>query len=153
MKLDRIDRHLLQALQDDARLTVADLAERVALSPSPCWRRVKRLEEAGLIQGYQARLSAEALGYGVTAFVSVMVGSHSQEAARAFEARVTEIPEVIACHNISGRYDFLLEVVALDLNAFGELARNTLQTLPGVKELHSSFSLMALKTGRRLPIP
>jgi len=153
MDLDRIDRQLLQALQQDARLTIAELAERVALSPSPCWRRVKRLEEAGLIQGYQARLSAERLGYGVTAFVSVMVGSHSQESARAFEARVTEIPEVIACHNISGRYDFLLEVVAPDLNAFGEFARNTLQTLPGVKELYSSFSLKALKTERRLPIP
>lgn len=152
MELDRIDRQLLQALQRDARLTVAELAERVALSPSPCWRRVKRLEEAGLIQGYQAQLSAEALGYGVTAFVSVMVGSHSREAARAFEARVTEIPEVIACHNISGRYDFLLEVVAPDLNAFGEFARNTLQTLPGVKELYSSFSLKALKTSRQLPL-
>lgn len=152
MELDRIDRQLLQALQRNARLTVAELAEQVALSPSPCWRRVKRLEEAGLIQGYQAQLSAQALGYGVTAFVSVMVGSHSHEAARAFEARVTEIPEVIACHNVSGRYDFLLEVVAPDLNAFGEFARNTLQTLPGVKELYSSFSLKALKTSRQLPL-
>jgi DNA-binding Lrp family transcriptional regulator len=153
MELDRIDRLILEALQQDARLTVAELAGRVALSASPCWRRVKRLEEAGLIQGYRAQLSAEGLGYGVTAFVSVMMGSHGQEVARAFEARVTEIPEVIACHNVSGRYDFLLEVVARDLGSFGEFARNTLQTLPGVKELYSSFSLKALKTGQRLPIP
>jgi len=152
-QLDRIDRQLLAALQLNARLTVAELAERVSLSPSPCWRRVKALEEAGLIQGYQARLSAAQLGYGVTAFVSVMMGSHTQEVARAFEARLAEIPEIIACHNVSGRYDFLLEVVAADLNAFGEFARNTLQALPGVKEFYSSFSLKAVKEQRQLPIP
>lgn len=149
---DRIDRELLTALQANARLTVAELAERVSLSPSPCWRRVKRLEEAGVIEGYQARLSAAHIGYGVTAFVSVMMGSHTQEVARAFEARIEQIPEVIACHNVSGRYDFLLEVVAADLQAFGEFARNTLQALPGVKELYSSFSLKAVKAERQLPI-
>lgn len=151
--LDRIDRELLLALQSNARLTVAELAERVSLSPSPCWRRVKQLEEAGYIQGYQARLSTVQLGYGVTAFVSLMMGNHTQEVARAFEARLAEIPEIIACHNVSGRYDFLLEVVAADLNAFGEFARNTLQALPGVKEIHSSFSLKAVKSERQLPIP
>lgn len=152
-QLDRIDCQLLAALQQNARLTVAELAERVSLSPSPCWRRVKALEEAGLIQGYQARLSASQLGYGVTAFVSVMMGSHTQDVARAFEAKLEEIPEIIACHNVSGRYDFLLEVVAQDLNAFGEFVRDTLQTLPGVKEFHSSFSLKAVKDQRKLPIP
>lgn len=152
-KLDRIDRELLAALQENARLTVAELAERVALSPSPCWRRVKALEDQGFIQGYQARLSAPLLGYGVTAFVSVMMGSHSQEVARAFEARLKEIPEIVACHNVSGRYDFLLEIVATDLNAFGEFARNTLQALPGVKEFYSSFSLKAVKEQRLLCIP
>lgn len=152
-QLDKIDRLLLAALQTNARLTVAELAERVALSPSPCWRRVKQLEEGGFIEGYQARLSAKKLGYGVTAFVSVMVGSHSLEVARAFEARLEEIPEIISCHNVSGRYDFLLEVVAADLNAFGDFARNTLQALPGVKELYSSFSLKAVKAEHQLPIP
>ncbi len=151
--LDRTDRELLQALQENARLTVAELAERVNLSPSPCWRRAKALEESGTIEGYGARLKAEPLGYGVTAFVSVMMGSHSQEVARAFEARLAEIPEIIACHNVSGRYDFLLEVVAKDLNAFGAFARNTLQALPGVKEFYSSFSLAAVKKDRRLPMP
>lgn len=151
--LDRIDRQLLAALQQNARLTVAELAERVSLSPSPCWRRVKALEDERLIQGYQARLNASRLGYGVTAFVSVMMGSHTQEVARSFEARLAEIPEIIACHNVSGRYDFLLEVVAADLNAFGEFARNTLQALPGVKEFYSSFSLKAVKEQRQLPIP
>ncbi|HQW59294.1 Lrp/AsnC family transcriptional regulator [Thermomonas sp.] len=150
--LDRTDRRLLAALQDDARLTVAELAERVALSTSPCWRRVRRLEQAGYVTGYHAQLSAERLGYGITAFVSVVMGSHTQEVARAFEARLRDIPEVIACHNVSGRYDFLLEVVATDLAAYGEFARNVLQALPGVTELHSSFSLKSLKAERRLPL-
>lgn len=151
-ELDRTDRRLLAALQDDARLTVAELAERVALSTSPCWRRVRRLEQAGYVTGYHAQLSAERLGYGITAFVSVVMGSHTQEVARAFEARLRDIPEVIACHNVSGRYDFLLEVVATDLAAYGEFARNVLQALPGVTELHSSFSLKSLKAERRLPL-
>lgn len=151
--LDRIDRQLLAALQENARLTVADLAERVSLSASPCWRRVRQLEDAGYIEAYRAQLSASRLGYGITAFVSVVMGEHSQDVARAFEARLGEIPEIIACHNVSGRYDFLLEVVAADLAAYGEFARNTLQALPGVKELHSSFSLKSLKEQRRLPIP
>ena len=150
--LDRIDRRLLALLQDDARLTVAELAERVSLSTSPCWRRIRRLEQAGYIAGYHARLSPEKLGFGITAFVSVVMGSHTQEVARAFEARLRDIPEVIACHNVSGRYDFLLEVVATDLAAYGEFARNVLQALPGVTELHSSFSLKSLKAERRLPL-
>lgn len=151
-ELDRTDRRLLAALQDDARLTVAELAERVALSTSPCWRRVRRLEQAGYIEGYHAHLSAAKLGYGITAFVSVVMGSHTQDVARAFEAAVQDIPQVVACHNVSGEYDFLLEVVATDLATYGEFARNVLQGLPGVRELHSSFSLMSIKARRRLPL-
>lgn len=151
-ELDRTDRRLLAALQDDARLTVAELAERVSLSTSPCWRRVRRLEQAGYIEGYHAHLSEAKLGYGITAFVSVVMGSHTQEVARAFEAAVQDIPQVVACHNVSGEYDFLLEVVATDLAAYGEFARNVLQGLPGVRELHSSFSLMSIKARRRLPL-
>ena len=151
-QLDRTDLRLLAALQDDARLTVAQLAEKVSLSASPCWRRVKRLEEAGYIEGYHAHLSASRLGHGITAFVSVVMGSHTREVARAFEARMQDIPEIIACHNVSGQYDFLLEVVAADLAAYGEFARNVLQDLPGVTELHSSFSLKSLKDQRKLPL-
>lgn len=151
-ELDRTDRRLLAALQEDARLTVAELAERVSLSTSPCWRRVRRLEQAAYIEGYHAHLSAAKLGYGITAFVSVVMGSHTQEVARAFEATVQDIPQVVACHNVSGEYDFLLEVVATDLAAYGEFARNVLQGLPGVRELHSSFSLMSIKARRRLPL-
>ena len=141
--LDRIDRRLLALLQDDARLTVAELAERVSLSTSPCWRRIRRLEQAGYIAGYHARLSPEKLGFGITAFVSVVMGSHTRDVARAFEAAVQDIPQVIACHNVSGEYDFLLEVVASDLAAYGEFARSVLQALPGVRELHIGHAIVS----------
>ena len=152
LDLDRIDKALLIALQDNARLTNAELADSVALTTSPCWRRVKILEESGAITGYQAILSPKALGYGVTAFVSVMMESHSQDTARAFEQRLLEIPEIIACHNVSGRYDFLLEVLAKDLESFGEFAREVLQTLPAVKEIYSSFSFKSVKPLRQIPV-
>ncbi|WP_260955697.1 Lrp/AsnC family transcriptional regulator [Pseudomonas citri] len=150
--LDRTDKALLAALQGNARLTIAELAEHVALTTSPCWRRVKMLEESAVITGYQAILSPKALGYGVTAFVSVMMESHSQEMARSFEQRLLEIPEIVACHNVSGRYDFLLEVVAKDLESFGEFAREVLQTLPAVKEIYSSFSFKSVKPSRVIPV-
>jgi len=150
--LDRIDKALLAALQVNARLTVAELAESVSLTTSPCWRRVKILEESGIITGYQAVLSPKELGYGVTAFVSVMMESHSQEVARCFEQRLLEIPEIIACHNVSGRYDFLLEVVAKDLESFGEFAREVLQALPAVKEIYSSFSYKSVTPRRVVPV-
>ncbi|MNZ48910.1 Leucine-responsive regulatory protein [compost metagenome] len=150
--LDRTDKALLIALQGNARLTVAELADQVALTTSPCWRRVKLLEESGVITGYQAVLSPKALGYGVTAFVSVMMESHSQDMARTFEQRLLEIPEIVACHNVSGRYDFLLEVVAKDLESFGEFAREVLQTLPAVKEIYSSFSFKSVKPSRVVPV-
>ncbi|RXV64213.1 Lrp/AsnC family transcriptional regulator [Burkholderia stabilis] len=148
--LDRTNCALLDLLQENARLTVAELGGRVSLTSSPCWRRVKRLEELGLIRAYRAILSSEQLGYGVTAFVNVMMGDHAQHVLRQFEQRLSEI---VSCHHVSGRYDFLLEVVAVDLKSFGEFARNVLQALPGAKELYSSFSLKAVKDDRILPVP
>ena len=150
---DRIDRRLLEEVQRDARLTTAELAARVSLSPSPCWRRIKRLEQAGLILGYHARLDADRLGWGVTAFVHVLMENHSAELGAQFEAAVQDIPEVVTCHNVSGQYDFLLQVVARDLKSFGEFARSAIRTLPGVKEMNSSFSLREVKGGFALPLP
>ena len=122
-ELDRIDRRLLEAVQRDARLTTAELAAQVALSTSPCWRRLKRLEDAGVILGYHARLDAARLGWGVMAFVHILLESHRAELGAQFEDAVLRIPEVVACHNVSGQYDFLLQVVARDLRHFGEFAR------------------------------
>lgn len=150
--LDRIDRALLTALQGNARLTIAELADLVSLTTSPCWRRVKQLEESGYITGYQAVLSPRAMGFGVTAFVSIMMESHTKQTALAFEQQLMAIPQIVACHNISGRYDFLLEVLAADLESFGEFTREVLQRLPGVKEIYSSFSYKAVKEGRSIPV-
>lgn len=150
--LDRIDCALLKALQLNARLTVAELADKVALTASPCWRRIKRMEDLGLVQAYRAVLAPDKLGFGVTAFVSIMMGSHDKDTSLNFEKRLSEIPEIISCHHISGKYDFLLEVVATDLQSFGNFTRETLQSLPGVKEIYSSFSMKILKNDRVLPV-
>lgn len=149
----RVDSKILTLMQEDARLTTAELAQKISLSNTPCWRRLKRLEEVGIIEGYHARLNARQLGWGVTAFVHVMLESHQPELGLQFEAAILDLPEVVACHNISGQYDFLLQIVAKDLEGFGEFARNELRRLPGVKELNSSFSLKAVKTEGSLPIP
>ena len=152
-EFDRADRRLLLALQDDARLTTAQLAEQVALSPSPCWRRVKALESAGVIRGYHARLDAVRLGWGVTAFVHIMLENHRRDLGERFEQAVRGMERVIACHNVSGEYDYLLQVVAHDLQDFGEFARDVLRALPGVKEINSSLSLREVKSGPDLPVP
>lgn len=151
--LDQIDRRLLEEVQRDARLTTAELASRVSLSTSPCWRRLKRLESDGVIRGYHAQLDAGRLGWGVTAFVHVMLENHSAELGEQFERAILGVPEVVACHNVSGQYDYLLQVVARDLRSFGEFARSAIRTLPGVKEMNSSFSLRDVKPGMALPLP
>jgi DNA-binding Lrp family transcriptional regulator len=153
LPFDKTDARILAALQSDARLTIAELSERIALTSSPCWRRVKALEEAGYIRGYHAELDPRRLGYDVTAFVSVLLENHRVDLTESFETAVRGIPEVVSCHNVSGRYDFMLEVVARDLEAFGEFGRNVLRTLPGVKEIYTSFSLRSIKTARQLPLP
>lgn len=151
--LDRADREILRALQADGRLSAADLAERVNLTVSPCWRRIKRLEEEGFIRGYRAELDPGRLGLGVTAFVSLTLERHQTDLGDAFERAVAAIPEIIACHNVSGGYDFLLEIVAPDLESFGRFAREVLRALPGVKEMYSSFSLRTVKSARVIPLP
>jgi Lrp/AsnC family transcriptional regulator, leucine-responsive regulatory protein len=151
--LDRIDLRLLALLQADARLTTTELAERIALTTAPAWRRLRRLEEEGYVSGYHARLDAARLGWGVTAFVSVMLDKHTPAAGRAFEDQVRAIPQILECHNVSGRYDFLLRVVAADLESFGRFARDTIRALPGVKEMYSSFSLSEIKREAGVPLP
>lgn len=153
VKLDRTDRKILEALQEDARLSSADLAERVSLTPSPCWRRVKRLEEEGVIRGYHARLDSEKLGYQVTAFVHISLDKKDTEHLQAFERAVLTIPQVLACHRISGRYDHQLMVVAEDLAAYGAFAEAHINGLPSVKEVYTSFVLREVKAPVNPPLP
>ncbi|MFL6674464.1 MAG: Lrp/AsnC family transcriptional regulator [Massilia sp.] len=153
VKLDRADRQILEALQDDARLSSAELAERVSLTTSPCWRRVKRLEEEGVIRGYHAKLDPERLGYRVTAFVYVSLEGKGTQYLQAFERAVLGIPQVLACHRISGRYDHQLVVVAEDLAAYGVFAEAHINGLPHVKEIYTSFVLREVKAPSNPPLP
>lgn len=150
--LDSTDRQLLEALQQDARTTVAELAQRVSLSPSPCWRRVRQLEESGVIAGYHARLSRDKLGYGVTGFVHLQMNNHMPDAMAAFEREVVALPQVLSCHNLSGRYDYLIEAIAPDLESFSQLVRVKIRSLPGIKEISTSFSLKEVKHAGSLPV-
>lgn len=150
--MDNTDRQLLDALQKDARQTIAELAQGVSLSPSPCWRRVRQLEESGVIKGYHARLSRHKLGYGVTGFIHLQMSNHMPEVMAAFEREVVALPEVIACHNLSGHYDYLIEAIAADLESFSQLVRVKIRSLPGVKEISTSFSLKEVKAAGTLPV-
>ena len=149
---DDHDLKILAALQENGRLTNHELAEQVGLSASPCWRRVKRLEAEGAIRGYQAVLDQRRLGLGVTVFVSVSIERNDTAAHRAFEQAVLGRPEIVACHIVGGQHDFLLQVVAEDLDAYAEFALHVLGQLPGVREIHSSFVLKEVKPLLRLPL-
>jgi DNA-binding Lrp family transcriptional regulator len=151
--LDATDRLLLNALQGDARLTSSELAERAHLSQSPCWRRVKRLEDMGLISGYSARLDRRALGWGVMAFATITIDSQDEALSLAFEATVRDIPEVVMCHGVSGPEDFVLVVVAQDLDSYSALMQHRLRRLPGVKHVRTSFSLQEVKALQGMPVP
>ncbi len=150
--IDATDRQLLDALQRDARQTIAELAQMVSLSASPCWRRVKQLEESGVIEGYHAHLNRHQLGYGVTGFVHLQMDNHTPDVMAAFEREVVALPQVLSCHNLSGRYDYLIEAIAPDLEAFSLLVRVKIRNLPGVKEIATSFSLKEVKRAGTLPV-
>lgn len=151
-RLDAIDRKLLAALQRNGRSTIGELADAVALSHSPCWRRVRQLEEAGVIAGYHARLDRKRIGYGVLGFVHLSMHDHTPEMAAAFEREVVGLPQVLACHNLSGRFDYQLEVVASDLETFAAFVRSNIRGLPGVREISTSFSLNEVKRAIEFPI-
>lgn len=150
--LDAIDQALLAALQDNGRATVGELAERVHLSTSPCWRRVRQLEDSGVISGYHAHLNRQRIGLGVLGFVQIGMHNHTAEVTSAFEREVQALPQVLACHNLSGRYDYQLEMVAPDLEAFSEDLRSRIRSLPGVREISTSFSLKEVKRTVALPV-
>jgi Lrp/AsnC family transcriptional regulator, leucine-responsive regulatory protein len=151
-KLDAIDRRILTTLQRDARLTNVELAEEVGLSPSPCLRRVRILEEAGLIRGYHATLDRAGIGLGLTVFVGVKVERHRDETAMAFHQAVQTLPEIVSCHLVSGEADFLLQVVVPDLAAYERLLLGTLLKLPGVNDIRSNFAIQTVKAQSPLPL-
>ena len=150
--LDRYDVGILRELQAEARLSNTELAARIGLSAAPTWRRVKWLEEQGYITGYRAEIDRRKIGLGVLAFVRVDAERHNSQATQALEAAIRDLPEVVACHYISGTGTFELHVMATDLDAFSRWAMQTLFKLPHVKDLQTSFSLGEVKAGAALPL-
>jgi Lrp/AsnC family leucine-responsive transcriptional regulator len=150
--LDPIDRRILATLQADGRLSNVDLADRVGLSPSPCLRRVKRLEDAGMIAGYRAVLDRKAVGLGLTVFVELKVGKHSRDNAAILQEALLAIPEVVSCHMVSGISDFLAEVVVPDLEAYEKLMTDAILTLPTIVDVRSNFAIRTIKSGAPLPL-
>ena len=152
VELDRYDVALLTELQRDARQSNAELAAAIGLSAAPTWRRVRRLEELGVITGYRAEIDRRRIGLGVLAFVRVDAERDNAEATRALEAAIRALPEVIACHYISGAGTFELQVLVPDLDAYSRWTMDTLFKLPNIKDLHTSFSLGEVKQGAPLPL-
>ena len=152
MNLGRVERDILRALQKEGRISNVELAERVGLSESPCFRRVRSLEDAGLISGYRARLNQRALGLQVTAFVQVSLDKQDDKKQRAFLAHVESEEHIVECHAMSGSHDYLLKVVARNMDHFSELSMQRILKFPGVSNIESNFSLLAVEEDSALPV-
>lgn len=152
MSLDRIDRQILALLQEDGRMTNVDLAERVGLTAPPCLRRVRALEEMGAIRGYHADLDAARLGYPITVFAMVSLRSQAEHDLSAFETHVATIPEVRECHMLNGEIDFILKIVAPDLNRFQVLLTTQLTPAPNVASVKTSLTIRTAKALSGIPV-
>jgi len=150
--LDTIDRRIAITLQEDGRRTNVDVAEAVGLSPSPCLRRIKRLEAEGVIRGYRAVLDRKTVGLGLTVFVEIRVEKHSKENARLHHELIAAMPEVISCHMVAGTADFFAEVVVPDLSAYERFLTESLLALPNVSDIRSNFAIRQIKTDGPLPL-
>lgn len=153
MQLDRYDRSILTELQNDASLTGSELADRVGLSQSPCWRRVANLEANGLIRKRVALVDREKLGLNAQVFAQVKLSTHGRAHLSEFSEAVSDIPEIIECYVLMGSVDFMLRIVTEDINAYEALFFNTLSRLPGVQEITSTIALSEIKSTTALPMP
>lgn len=154
MKLDRYDRRILELLQQEGRISNQQLAERIGLSQSPCLRRVRALEEAGLITGYRAMLDAEKLGLTLLALIHISMDRHTPERFANFDAEVNALPEVLECLLITGQEaDYQLKVIVRDMDAYQSLLLNKITRIKGVTGVHSSFVLRQVVTRTALPLP
>lgn len=150
--LDKIDVAILKQLQANGRLSNVELADKVGLSATPCLRRVRRLEESGLIDGYRAVLDRKRVGFGITVFVSVKIDGHRAENAAESQKVFQDMPEVVSCHVVSGEADFLLEIVVENLEAYEAFIFHRLLNQPVVKDVHSNFVIRTVKQQAPLPL-
>jgi Lrp/AsnC family leucine-responsive transcriptional regulator len=149
---DATDARLLTLLQQDGRFSMQALSEKVHLSPSACHRRIQRLEKAGIIRDYVALANARAVGRPTTVFVEISLSGQSDESLDRFEKEVARIPDVLECHLMTGRYDYLLKVVAKDTEHFARIHRQYLARLPGVAQVQSSFALKTVFKTTAIPV-
>ena len=150
--LDTIDRMLLSELQSEGRVTNVDLAKRVGLTAPPCLRRVRALEEAGVIRGYHADLDASSLGFTITVFAMVSLKSQAEEDLKAFENHIKALPEVRECHMLNGEIDFILKIVSQDLQSFQELLTSKLTPAPNVASVKTSLTIRTSKNEPGVPL-
>lgn len=151
-ELDSIDRRLLTVLQTEGRLTATELAERAGLTTSPCLRRLRRLEETGVIRGYAALVDQKKVGLPVSVFVSIKLDKQREEDLARFEQAVRRCPEIVECYLMTGPRDYLLRVVARDLGDYERIVKETLTRIGGVASIESSFALSQVKHSNALPI-
>ena len=152
MPLDMFDRRIIAALQDDARMTVAQIAERVSLSATPVSRRLRRLEEEGVIAGYAPVLDAGKLGFTLDAYVMINLQAHSDEIIDRFEGAIKANPYVIACHAVTGEMDYLLHVIARDMEHLSQITLKTLVRIPGVRDVKSILVMENVKKSPAIPV-
>ncbi len=151
--LDKFDTAILRELQHDGRISNRDLAEKVSLSNAPCWRRVRRLEEGGYIQGYVALTDARKLGLTIVAFAEVSLDNHHAETIAGFDDAIQACPEILECHSVTGSCDYLLKIIASDMEAYERLLSATLLQVPGLRAISTLFSLKQRKLSLELPLP
>ena len=152
MELSVIDRKILRALQEDGRMTIQAIADRVGLSGSPCLRRIRQMERAGIIAGYSAVVEQKAVGLPVSVFISIRLERQRSHELDAFGAAISRWPEVMECYLMTGQFDFLLRVVCADLGAYEQFLRERLTQVEGVASIESSFSLGQVKSSLVLPL-
>lgn len=150
--LDKSDKIILKVLQSQAQVPLSEMAAKAGLSASTCHRRIKAMEEAGLILGYSAQLNRKHLGYANEFFVEVSLAAQTEEAFEKFEKAVARVPEILECHLMSGQFDYLLRVIARDAEDYERVHRTRLARLPGVQRIQSSLALRTVKAGGGLPV-
>ena len=150
--LDQFDRAILRALQTDGRLPVLKLAEKVALSATPCGRRVKMLEESGVVESYRAVLSPKKIGLNIMAFVQVNLSEHTEANTSRFQTEIAKLDSVLSCHAVTGEMDYLLQVVAEDIDQLNDLVMKTIRRIDGVRDIKSSIAIETLKENAPLPL-
>ena len=152
VSLDKIDRKILEVIQEEARITNADLAERVDLSPSPCWRRVRALEQARVIRRYVTLVDAEAIGLPINVFATVTLEKQVERALERFERAVAQRPEVMECYLMTGEFDYLLRIVVPSLGAYERFLMDHLTRIEGIASIKSSFALKQVRYKTALPL-